>query len=160
MMRFLAAILAFIALATVMLPMPAKKVRLSHRTPEKEVHGRRNPDAVRQIDPRILSAERDSIRFAGFDKNASSDVETFFISNNASFHIAWVKVRITYRDMDDRMLHRRDEYINVNIPRNETRMASLKAFDRQNNLYYYKSRPPRSGGMPFRVEIYLLDAGE
>jgi hypothetical protein len=109
-----------------------------------------------QLDSIGLEAMRDVISFAGFDKPASSRRETFHVVNGSDLHITALRLRITYSDLQGRMLHRRELTLPIDIPQGETRMADIATFDRQNTLYYHKSRPPRKGGMPFGVEISLL----
>ncbi len=139
----------------------AKKVRLKLSAPSsasRQSEAVRLPQEGAALDSLQLDTARKLIRFSGFEKTASSVKETFYISNDSDFDISEIEVEITYRDTKGRMLHKREERLNVNIPPHETRMVTIRALDTQKSLYYYKSKPPRNGGMPFEVEIVLMSA--
>lgn len=126
------------------------------KVPQTQLKDDANIQRGEELDSTAMAVVADSIRFAGFEKNASSTVESFFVTNNSNVAIRRLTVRITYRDMHGRMLHRREENIDAVLPQSETRRVSLKSFDTQKNLYYYRSNPPRRGGMPFTVEIEVI----
>lgn len=135
--------------------MEARKVALRLKVPQELQKGALPAPGGEPLDSVAMAVVADSIRFAGFEKNASSTVESFFVTNNSNVAIRRMSVRITYRDLEGRMLHRREEDLDVELPQAETRRVSLKSFDTQKNLYYYRSNPPRKGGMPFTVDIEL-----
>ena len=131
----------------------ARKVALRLKVPQSRQNEMVHLPPGEVLDSAMLVATADSIRFAGFEKNASSTVESFFVTNNSPLAIRRRTLRITCRDLQGRMLHRREEDIDLDLPQDETRRVSLKSFDLQKNLYYFRSNPPRRGGMPFTVEI-------
>ncbi|MDE5924158.1 MAG: hypothetical protein K2G75_02435 [Muribaculaceae bacterium] len=136
----------------------AKKQSLKLKNPgaaKREIHPNLQP---LEIDSTAIAAIADSIVFAGFDHPATSRKETFLVTNNSPLTLINPKVRITYTDLDDRMLHAREEELKLEIPPGETRQAVITAFDPQSTLYYYKSKAPRNGGQPFKVSIILLSA--
>ena len=96
------------------------------------------------------------ILFSGYDKPAAGNYETFHVTNNSPRHINSLTVTFTYTDLDGRMLHRRQEPINVAIPPGETRQVRLKSFDLQHSYYYHRSSPPaRRSATPYRVSLTL-----
>lgn len=138
--------------------MDAKKIKLHLSTPKtSQLHKSHNHSNNKN--PELLPVETDSIsqyiKFYGFDKNANSVKESFYICNESESYIGEINLSIIYRDLNGRMLHCREERVITDIPPHETRMIIIPALDRQRNLYYHKSKPPRKGGMPFKVEIYL-----
>lgn len=141
----------------------AKKVQLRLKSPtgsDSEKESRQNANTDRRhlhADSVTLEEVRQRLAFSGFDKPASSRRETFLITNNSTNDIASLTLQIVYSDLDGRMLHSRDEEISTVIPAGETRLATIKSFDPQGTLYYKESRPPKNGGQPFQVDIYLLD---
>ena len=146
-------------LAASVLSSEARKVRLSLKTPKEVPMESVSRPKSERIDSLALAELADSISFAGFDKTAPSSKEYFFIVNDSPWPLSWIKIRLTYRDMSGRMLHRREESLIIDLPQKETRIVTIPTFDKQKSLYYYKSRAPRNGGMPFQVEIDLLEAG-
>lgn len=143
----------------------AKKVKLNLKAEsyvEKSSSAKKSKlqPQYHQLDSIKLNEVKPLIKFYGFDKNASSSDETFFIVNNSDIDVKKLDVTIIYSDMQNRMLHRREETIDQDIPANETRMVSIRSFERQHSLYYYKSKPPRKGGMPFKVEIFIRSVSE
>lgn len=140
------------------LPSGAKKTSMKMKTPDsitRMAQKRKNSYNAEpvQADSLTFAAVAPHITFSGFDKPYNGRRETFLVSNGSDRHISGLEIRIVYLDLQDRMLHSRDEEIMINIPSGETRQVSLKSFDSQSTYYYIKSRPPRSGGQPFYVKI-------
>lgn len=111
-----------------------------------------------------ISADTDSIYFThlldhivlcGYDKNAGSTTERWFVQNNSDRDISALTIEITYYDRSGKQLHQRDAVISVNIPSGETRMVEVKSFDKQKNLYYYKSQPSRRGSTPYDIRMRI-----
>ncbi|MDE5772849.1 MAG: FxLYD domain-containing protein [Muribaculaceae bacterium] len=98
---------------------------------------------------------RDQIVLCGYDKNAGSTSERWFVRNNSDRDIRSLTVEITYYDMSGKQLHQRDAVIYVNIPAGETRMVEVKSFDKQKNLYYYKSQPSRRASTPYDIRMRI-----
>lgn len=106
--------------------------------------------------PLILSA--DSIHFAGYDKTCSSRKESFLVVNNSPVTVTRVEIKITYKDLQGRMLHQRVAASDCFVPPSETRQINISSWDRQNTFYYYLSEEPRKIATPYKVEISLLKA--
>lgn len=104
---------------------------------------------------RVNAAPSDSaIVLRGYDKARASARETFFVTNNCGEPIEGLCVTITYKDMENRMLHRRQERVYQHVPAGETRCAGIPTWDRQNNFYYHLSRKgSRSAASAYRVAI-------
>lgn len=158
--KSLSSLLLVLALTAAAPPAAARKERLHLKestvtTEERQIESQRKRRELVPMDSVDFAESAPKFSFAGFDKNASSLKETFYVSNDSQLSIRALDITIIYRDMSGRMLHKRSENIKLSLPAGETRMVTISAFDRQQNLYYHKSRPPRKGGMPFRVEIFL-----
>lgn len=99
---------------------------------------------------------RPAIRFYGFDKTATSNLESFFISNSLDSEISGMEIQITYFDMQGRQLHKRKVSIDCSIPAGETMRTDIKSWDTQKSFYYHKSVKPKRQATPFTVKIELL----
>lgn len=154
---FRSGIVLVLLLGTLHMPAHAKKqnLRLKSEKVSAPLSEKNISFEGNQADSVMLEHVRNLIKFRGFDKNASSARETFYVINESDIDILAISLVIQYLDMSGRMLHRREETIPVNIPAGETRMVTLRSIDTQRSLYYHKSKPPRKGGMPFEVAIYL-----
>lgn len=106
-------------------------------------------------DKREFDRIKKHIRFYGFDKTATSNVESFFITNFLDSTIARMTVEITYSDMQDRQLHKQSAEIECAIPSGETRRTDIKTWDTQKAFYYHRSAKPRRQATPFEVSIEL-----
>lgn len=134
----------------------ARKVKLKLKTPtDKKGQTTTYQKRIAPVDSLELISLVSMIQFSGFDKAASSSKESFLVTNNSDRHISGLEIELTYRDMSDRMLHKRLQTLTLEIPPSETRMATIKAFDAQKSLYYFRSNPPRKGGIPFKVSISI-----
>lgn len=139
----------------------AKKITLKMESPTAtSAKGNKGKGDYSGYNPEPLEADSiqffhwaPGISFSGYDKPYNSNRETFLITNDSPQHVSAIEVRLTYRDLQGRMLHSRDEKITIAIPPGETRQTSIKSFDTQSTYYYTKSRPPRNGGQPFEVSI-------
>lgn len=132
----------------------ARKVKVKLKTPsEKKGNTTTYQKRIAPVDSLELIALTPLIQFSGFDKAASSTKESFLVTNKSDRHISGLEIEITYTDMSDRMLHKRSQTLTMEIPPAETRMATIKSFDSQKSLYYFRSNPPRKGGIPFKVSI-------
>ena len=135
----------------------AKKVRVKLKSPQNTEKRISRPNRkIQPLDSLTLADISSKIEIAGFEKNASSKMESFLITNNSGYAIQALELELTYSDLQGRMIHKRSLPIEVVIPQNETRSVSIKSFDQQKSLYYKKSTPPRSGGMPFDISIKIL----
>lgn len=95
------------------------------------------------------------IKFYGFDKTVSSSMESFFISNSTDYTIKKITLEITYRDLQDRQLHKRAVSFDCEISSGQTQRQDIKSWDSQKSFYYYKSAKPRRQATPFTVTISL-----
>ena len=66
-----------------------------------------------------------SIRFAGYDKTLNSSKESFLVLNESLVDIKSMTIRLTYKDMSDRMLHSRKITVEEEIPHGETRKIDV-----------------------------------
>lgn len=135
----------------------AKKVKTKFKTPsstqtEKKGVSKRMPEP---LDSAELAAIIPQIELSGYDKTTQSTKESFLLTNNSERNIAGMVIELTYIDLQGRMIHKRDETVKYNVPPGETRMISIRTFDEQKTLYYKNSTPPRSGGMPYSVDIKI-----
>ena len=159
--KILCAIAAFIS--TLTFTAEARKIRTKHtiqKTTEKQTM------AATAEPPRIISMESDSIafcdsirpaiRFYGFDKTVTSNVESFFISNGLDTPARGLELRITYTDMKGRQLHKRSVKLDCGIPAGETMRTDIKTWDTQKSFYYHKSVKPKRQATPFDVKVELL----
>lgn len=103
-----------------------------------------------------LEEWRDLIRFSGFDKPYNSTKETFLVTNNGPEFLGKIEIRLTYSDLEGRMLHSRTMTLNADVPPGQTRQLTVKSFDTQKSYFYHKSKSPRTGGQSFTVSIELL----
>ncbi|MDE6548360.1 MAG: hypothetical protein K2L22_05125, partial [Muribaculaceae bacterium] len=97
-----------------------------------------------------------AIRFYGFDKTISSNLESFFISNALDSEIQGMEVEITYLDMKGRQLHKRNVSIDTQIPPHETVRTDIKSWDTQKSFYFHQSAKPRRQATPFDGKLRLL----
>lgn len=104
-----------------------------------------------ELEPYISQVE-----FSGYDKTATSNKETVCITNNTAQTLYSSQLEITYLDMQGRMLHKRSVDIRTEIPAGETRTVSFRHYDAQQSLYYHRSKPPRTHGIPYDIRISLL----
>ena len=74
-----AAILSVVCICT-----QARKVALRLKVPQSRQNEMVHLPPGEVLDSAMLVATADSIRFAGFEKNASSTVESLFLSNNTT----------------------------------------------------------------------------
>ena len=107
-------------------------------------------DVVDSI-PVIFSA--DSVSFSGYDKTVSSSIETFLVTNRNPIPIQRIEVRITYLDMNGRMLHSRVAEAYCFVPPGETRKADIPTWDKQKTYYYYLGPEPKRVATPYKVTI-------
>lgn len=135
----------------------AKKIRQAHKiekvTERKNSGGKKKRKVIYVAQDSLL---KDSIRFTGYDKPVNTSKETLHVVNNTGHDIRKVGIRVTYLDLNDRMLHSRDTESECNIPCGETRLISVVTWDRQYTFYYYLGPEPRRVATPYKVEISLL----
>lgn len=94
--------------------------------------------------------------FSGYDKQATSTIESFLLTNKSGYDISGIKVRIYYKDMKGRMLHSRDVSKKCNVRSGETQKLDVSTWDKQKSYYYYLSNEPRRVSTPYQVDIQPL----
>lgn len=95
--------------------------------------------------------EMKGIKFAGYDKEVGSNLESFIIVNTTKHDLTGFRVRIDYEDMQGRMLHSREVEEVCYVPKGETRRFDIKSWDLQHTFYYYLGNEPRRVATPFKV---------
>lgn len=113
--------------------------------------------SIRVGEDSVFLFRPETIIFAGYDKQATSSRETFHIINNSPFTLRKIEITIIYKDMQGRMLHKRNATFSCYILSGETRKTDIKTWDNQNSFYYYLSNPPRRVATPYQVEILPLN---
>lgn len=98
----------------------------------------------------------DSVVFSGYDKPAAATKEAFLVTNKTDVTLCGITVSITYKDMKDRMLHKRSSTIKCSIPPGETRKLEIPTWDSQMSYYYFRSAEPKRTATPYKVEIAPL----
>lgn len=119
-----------------------------HRSAPCSVHESATIRPMRPCDSTSVSA-------SGFEKTLRSGIESFFLTNHTSDTLTRVHIQLEYFDAAGRQLHSRQEYKNVILPPQSTRMIELKSFDRQGVFYYHLSTKPRTraNATPFKVRL-------
>ncbi|MDE6290651.1 MAG: hypothetical protein K2M16_03880, partial [Muribaculaceae bacterium] len=94
----------------------ARKIRTKNSIPKTQTTAFLT-DAYGQSEYKTISIASDSIlfgdsirpaiRFYGFDKTVTSNIESFFISNGLDEEIYAMEIDITYTDLKGRQLHKR-----------------------------------------------------
>lgn len=97
-----------------------------------------------------------AIRFYGFDKTITSNLESFFISNGLDKEISKMEVAITYFDMKGRQLHKRTVTLDCDLPAGQTKRYDVRSWDTQRSFYFHQSVKPKRQATPFSVKIDLL----
>ncbi len=104
---------------------------------------------------RTVCSDSVSVSVKGYDKPLRSRRETFFIVNaDTALTVERACLTITYFDMDGRMLHRRSENLDCEVPALETRRVAIPSWDTQRTFFFHLSDPPaRAVGTPYQVTI-------
>lgn len=100
-----------------------------------------------------VSRLKKEITFQGYEKEASSRVETMLVSNHTKYILRGFTIRISYLDLKERLLHSREVTQGCVIPPGETRKIDIKSWDPQNSYYYYLGNEPRRVATPYKVSI-------
>ena len=94
-----------------------------------------------------------SISFSGYDKTATADKESVFISNNTGETVAGLEFEITYHTPLGEQLHRRKVKASLVIPDGETRRFDFQSWDPQHAFHYAHSIESRRPTSPYDVTI-------
>lgn len=101
-------------------------------------------------------AYADKIILSGYDKTVTDINESFYVTNETPFHLSKLTVLFTYTTTNGDMLHEETYEIPCDIPTGETRLQTVRSFDRKHALYYYKSRKPKRSATPFLLTFKIL----
>ncbi len=139
----------------------ARKIKTKHTIPKQSVKTiqAESSDSIISLSTDSLAFVekiRPAIRFYGFDKTVTSNMESFFISNSLDDEITAMEIQITYFDMQGRQLHKRTVPLKVNVPPHETIRTDTKSWDTQKSFYFHQSVKPKRQATPFTVKIDLL----
>lgn len=145
-------------LSTVLPPLHADKTTRGRLQPDKAlIKGKKAGKETIRIFDTICNVAATDIRISGFDKPLSSRKETMLVSNYTDREISGLKIRFTYTDTRNRMLHEEVKEIRVTIPVGETRRIEIPSWDTQQSFYYSKSRRPRTANVtPFDVVCKVM----
>lgn len=92
--------------------------------------------------------------FSGYDKKASADKESFFVSNKSDRTLTGISLYMVYLTTDSMQLHKRWVSVRCHIPAGETAKVDVKTWDTQKSFYYYLSDAPRrSRATPYMVRF-------
>ena len=94
--------------------------------------------------------------FSGYEKEISSNKETFILTNPSDFTIIGFNVRIDYLDMQDRMLHSRTISKTCEIPSHEARKFDIGSWDLQHSYFYHLGNEPKKVATPYKVTFTPL----
>lgn len=94
------------------------------------------------------------IRFSGYDKKASADKESFFITNGSDRTLTGVSFYIVYETVDSLQLHRRWVKLDCSVAPGETEKFDIRSWDVQKSFYYHLSEAPkRRRASPYTVRF-------
>lgn len=135
-----------------------KKSNQSHASKKsKEIKAREENGFIYTVKGKgTFTLPVDSVIFSGYDKPATATKEAFLTTNKTDVTLIEITVSITYKDMKDRMLHKRSSIIKCNIPPGETRKLEIPTWDSQMSYYYFRSAEPKRTATPYKVEITPL----
>ena len=100
--------------------------------------------------------EMKDIRFAGYEKEINSTKESFIIINSSPVDISELEIEIIYQDINSRMLHKRKEFLTVDVPSGENRKIDISSWDSQKTYYYHLGNRPKKTATPYKVKIVPL----
>lgn len=141
---FLSAVLWLLIAAS---PLDARKVRsklpVDSRT-GKELNMKKGSQTIYADCPDSSDAQYvRRIGFSGYDKKASAEKESFFITNNSDRTLTGVSFYIVYSTLDSLQLHRRLVELDCSVKPGETEKFDIRSWDTQKSFRYYLSETPR-----------------
>lgn len=152
MKQFFRYLIVSAALFSLCLPlMEAKKIRNSFKIENKKSldsshSSKKNPEGVETNLPECS--------FSGYDKEVSSNIESFILTNPTDKFITGFNVVIEYLDMQGRMFHSREITESCHVPPGESRRIDIPGWDKQHTYYYYLGNEPRRVATPFKVVFH------
>lgn len=140
----------------------ARKIKQTHKIEINKGMGKKsatassNENQLKTVRIFVDSTSSDVIRFSGYDKPAKAKKESFHITNNSDSIISKVGIRLTYLDLQNRMLHAREAETDCIVPPGETRITSIESWDQQQTFFYHLGPEPKMTATPYKVKIELL----
>lgn len=130
------------------------------RTTRKNLHSAQVPVAVLETADGLLpdslaTVDPNAVTLKGFNKRASENKESFFITNNTTHRMSAVRLLLRYTTMNGELLTQRSVTVSVDLRPGETKLVSVKSFDVQRLFYYYAGPQPRKQATPFKVAFRL-----
>lgn len=116
-----------------------------------------DPVAVATIAPTdsVVAAAAGAFTVSGYDKPLRSRKESMFVTSRGGADVTALRFTVGYTDMDGRQLHRRSLWVDADIPSGQTRRVAFPSWDGQLTFYYYRSRPSRASGAPYKVAVSI-----
>ncbi len=123
----------------------AKKIksRMPVAKQKGEIVSLKGTEEIRRGEVTSDGLSTNDIHFSGYDKKATSDKESFFVTNRTDRKLCGIDITILYQTTDGRLLHRRIEKINCEILPGETEKIDIPSWDSQKSFHYYLSPPPK-----------------
>lgn len=143
-------IVLLLLISVSMISVEAKKIKNTHKPPKAvktEAFGSKGEGIE------LKGEDLKGCSFAGYDKEANSNKESFLIVNSTDHEILGFCVRIDYLDMKGRMLHSRIVEEKCDVPPHEARRIDIKSWDTQHTYYYYLGNEPKRVATPFQVSF-------
>lgn len=124
-------------------------------------------DTNRELKQDSINGKSESVRktdFAhaidmlGFEKRLNDRIETFMLQNNTENLVTRVKLKITYRSPNGRMINYREVMVDGELLPHTTRQFEIDSFDKGKRYYFHKSTEgnKKLEGYPFYIQFSLL----
>lgn len=132
--------------------LPEKKVSVKTPTADDVPPGCWRLSAEDSI---LYDAARNAmIYLSGYDKTVSADVESFFVINKSSFHVAGFAGVMVYTSSSGEMYTSREINKRISIPPGETKLVTISSWDKQHSFRYIHSAPGRKNVLTYSVKFY------
>lgn len=151
----------FILIVTGIFVTDAKKIKNSfkvEREPKSVVAGKTAPEGIiismkDAVPDESTGIGMEKINFAGYEKELSSNYESFIIINGSDACLTGFSLKIDYLDMKGRMIHSREVTESCDVPKGESRKIDIRSWDTQRTYYYYLGNEPRRVATPYKVSF-------
>ena len=99
-----------------------------------------------------------AIDMLGFEKGLNDRTETFMLQNNTENLVTRVKLKITYRAPNGKMIDYREVMVDGELLPHTTRQFEIESFDKGKRYYFHKSTGgnKKLEGYPFHIQFSLL----
>lgn len=99
-----------------------------------------------------------AIDMLGFEKRLNDRTETFMLQNNTENLVTRVKLKITYRAPNGKMINYREVMVDGELLPHTTRQFEIESFDKGKRYYFHKSTEgnKKLEGYPFYIQFSLL----